>query len=97
VINSRTARASVLIPLVVLVATSLGHDPAALAFVSTAAAGFCLTLTVSAKPVLMFSRLDRPTYEPRDLLRLSRVLLPLHLALLLAFAFLVWPLLGLQP
>jgi sodium-dependent dicarboxylate transporter 2/3/5 len=97
VINSRTARASVLIPLVVLVATSLGHDPAALAFVSTAAAGFCLTLTVSAKPVLMFSRLDRPTYEPRDLLRLSRVLLPLHLALLLAFAFLVWPLLGLAP
>jgi sodium-dependent dicarboxylate transporter 2/3/5 len=97
VINSRTARASVLIPLVVLVATTLGHDPAALAFVSTAAAGFCLTLTVSAKPVLMFSRLDRPTYEPRDLLRLSRTLLPLHLALLLAFAFLVWPLLGLQP
>ncbi|MCG8350011.1 MAG: hypothetical protein MI924_19780, partial [Chloroflexales bacterium] len=47
------------------------------------------------KPMAMFSQLKQPTYQPRDLLRLSGVLLPVHFVLLLAFAFLVWPLMGL--
>lgn len=95
VINSRTARSTVLVPIVVLLGASAGVDPALLAFVSTAAAGFCLTLPVSAKPVLLFSALERPTFAPADLLRLSRVLLPAHLVVLVLFAFTVWPALGL--
>jgi solute carrier family 13 (sodium-dependent dicarboxylate transporter), member 2/3/5 len=94
-ITSRTARSSVLVPIVVLLALSLGYNPTTMAFLSTAAAGFCLTLPVSAKPVAMFSQLSEPTYAPRDLLRLSGFLLPLHFVLLLAFAFWVWPLMGL--
>lgn len=95
VITSRTARASVLVPLVVLMASSLGYNPAALAFLSTAAAGFCLTLTVSAKPVTMFGQLDQETFSPGDLLRLSSVLIPLHVIIFAAFALIVWPLMGL--
>ncbi len=95
-ITSRTARSSVLVPIVVLLAVSLGYDPAGLAFLSTVAAGFCLTLMVSAKPVTMFSQLDIPTYTQQDLLRLSAILLPIHFGLLVVFAFLVWPLLGLD-
>jgi len=95
-ITSRTARSSVLVPLVVLVGLSLGYNPVLLAFLSTAAAGFCLTLPVSAKPVAMFANLDAPSYSPTDLLRLSSVLLPLHLALLLGFGLVVWPALGLD-
>jgi|GEM_PF-497464 len=94
-ITSRTARSSVLVPLVVLLGVSLGYNPTTLAFLSTAAAGFCLTLPVSAKPLAMFNQLKEPTYEPRDLLRLSGFLMPLHFGLLLAFAFGVWPVLGL--
>ncbi|MGH8931597.1 MAG: SLC13 family permease [Egibacteraceae bacterium] len=100
VITSRTARSSVLVPLVVLLAGSMHLDPTALAFLSTAAAGFCQTLAVSAKPVAMFSRLDSlPTghpYTAGDLLRLAAVLGPLHLVLLVLFAFTVWPALGLN-
>ncbi len=95
-INSRTARSSVLVPMVVLFAISLGFNATALAFISTAAAGFCLTLTVSAKPVMMFSQHDGDTFQQSDLLRLSAVLLPLHLLLLIIFAFFVYPLLGLD-
>lgn len=95
-ITSRTARSAVLVPLVVLVGLSLGYNPVLLAFLSTAAAGFCLTLPISAKPVAMFANLDVPSYSPADLLRLSSVLLPLHLALLLGFGLLVWPALGLD-
>ena len=70
-ITSRIARTSVLIPPVVLLGVSLGYNPTTLAFIATAAAGFCLTLPTSAKPVAMFSQLKGATYSPRDLLRLS--------------------------
>jgi anion transporter len=94
-ITSRTARSSVLIPLVVLFAASLGFNPTLLAFLSTAAAGFCLTLPVCAKPAMMFSQADGTTYNARDLLKLSSWLLPMHFILLLVFAFWIWPHLGL--
>lgn len=95
IITSRTARSSVLIPLVVLFAASLGLNPTLLAFLSTAAAGFCLTLPVCAKPAMMFSQAEGTTYDARDLLKLSGWLLPLHFILLLIFAFWVWPNMGL--
>ncbi len=95
-VQSRSARSSVLVPVVIPLALATGLDPAAVVFAATAAAGFCHTLTSSAKPVALFSDLDGvPTYSPRDLLRLSAVLAPLHGALVVAFALLVWPALGL--
>ncbi|MFD5316553.1 SLC13 family permease [Streptomyces sp. NPDC127098] len=98
VLQSRSARSSVLVPLVVASAAACGVDPVAAALASTAAAGFCHTLPASAKPVALFADVpDTPTYTPRDLLRLSAVLGPLTAALVLAFALAVWPLLGVAP
>ncbi|MFI0357679.1 SLC13 family permease [Actinomadura sp. 9N407] len=96
VLQSRSARSSVLVPLVVAAAVGAGVSPAAAAFASTAAAGFCLTLPSSAKPVALFHQVEGvATYTSRDLLRISSVLAPLIVALVLAFALYVWPLLGL--
>jgi solute carrier family 13 (sodium-dependent dicarboxylate transporter), member 2/3/5 len=96
VVQSRSARSSVLVPIVVALAPAAGLAPAAVAFASTAAAGFCHTLPASAKPVAVFARVDDvDTYDRSDLLRLSRVLMPLHAVLVLAFALWVWPHLGL--
>ncbi|MEV7607194.1 SLC13 family permease [Paenarthrobacter sp. NPDC089322] len=96
VIQSRSARSAVLIPVVVASAAPMGVDPVAAAFASTAAAGFCHTLTSSAKPVAIFAETDgQPNYEPADLLRLSAWLGPLSAVLVLLFSFTVWPLLGL--
>lgn len=95
VLQSRSARSSVLVPLVVAAAVGAGVNPVAAALASTAAAGFCHTLPASAKPVTLFADLPgTPTYTPRDLLRLSAVLAPLTAALVLLFALAVWPLLG---
>lgn len=94
-ITSRTARSSVLIPLVIVLGFALGLNPVALAFLSTVAAGFCLTMPVSAKPLALFSQIDPQPFLPRHLSILSLVLLPLHVVLLLAFALYVWPLAGL--
>jgi di/tricarboxylate transporter len=86
----------VLIPLVVALAPAVGLSPAAVAFASTAAAGFCHTLPSSAKPVALFAKVeDTETYAPRDLLRLSAVLAPVSAGLVLLFSVAVWPLLGL--
>jgi len=96
VIQSRSARSAVLIPIVVASAAPMGVDPMAAAFASTAAAGFCHTLTSSAKPVAIFAGTDaEPHYQPADLLRLSAWLAPLSAAVVLLFSFAVWPVLGL--
>ncbi|WP_053756115.1 SLC13 family permease [Streptomyces sp. AS58] len=95
VLQSRSARSSVLVPLVVAAAVGAGVNPVAAALASTAAAGFCHTLPASAKPVTLFADIPgTPTYTPRDLLRLSAVLAPLTAVLVLIFAVAVWPLLG---
>ncbi|MFJ2005933.1 SLC13 family permease [Streptomyces chartreusis] len=95
VLQSRSARSSVLVPLVVAAAVVAGVNPVAAALASTAAAGFCHTLPASAKPVALFSDLPgTPTYTPRDLLRLSAVLAPSTAAIVLLFAVVVWPVLG---
>ncbi|WP_461059555.1 SLC13 family permease [Streptomyces pseudoechinosporeus] len=95
VLQSRSARSSVLVPLVIAAAVGAGVNPVAAALASTAAAGFCHTLPASAKPVTLFAEIPgTPTYTSRDLLRLSAVLAPLTAALVLLFALAVWPLLG---
>jgi solute carrier family 13 (sodium-dependent dicarboxylate transporter), member 2/3/5 len=95
-VQSRSARSSVLIPLVVPAALAVGMNPVALAFASTAAAGFCHTMPSSAKPAAMFARLDQaPTYAPRDLLKLSVLLGPAVGVLVVLFALFGWPALGL--
>jgi anion transporter len=97
VLQSRSARSAVLIPIVVAVAPTVGIDPLAAAFISTAAAGFCLTLTSSAKPVAMFAATDEiPGYTSRDLRRVSAVLAPVSAILIAIFAFQLWPALGLS-
>ncbi|MER5491800.1 SLC13 family permease [Streptomyces sp. NPDC002490] len=94
-LQSRSARSSVLVPLVVAAAASAGVNPVAAALASTAAAGFCHTLPASAKPVTLYSDVPGiPTYTPGDLLRMSAVLAPLTAVLVLLFAVAVWPLLG---
>lgn len=98
VLQSRSARSSVLVPLVIAAAAGAGVDPVSAALASTAAAGFCHTLPASAKPVALFSDVPGvPTYAPRDLLRLSAVLGPLTAGVVLLFALAVWPLLGVAP
>lgn len=95
VLQSRSARSSVLVPLVIAAAVGAGVNPVAAALASTAAAGFCHTLPASAKPVTLFAEIPgTPTYTSHDLLRLSTVLAPLTAALVLLFALAVWPLLG---
>lgn len=92
-ITSRSARGAVIAPLVILLALSMELDPRILAWVTAAGIGYCITLVVSAKPLAMFQQMggDQPAYSASDLARLSGVLAPLHMGLILLFAIFYWP------
>jgi sodium-dependent dicarboxylate transporter 2/3/5 len=91
VIPSRTARVVVLIPAVVLPSSALDLDPAVLILTVTLGSGFCQTFVVSAKPITIFAGAARGMIGPGDLLRLSALLAPMMLVVLLLFALVVWP------
>jgi di/tricarboxylate transporter len=94
VVTSRTARVVVLIPVLALPLAGFGYDSSALILLVAVGTGFCQTLPVSAKAVALYAALKQPTYSPKDLAVLSCALLPIHLVLLVVFALVVWPLLG---
>lgn len=94
-VQSRSARSSVLIPIVLALAVPAGVNPVSAALASTAAAGFCLTLTSSAKPVALFAGVDDvATFDRRGLLRFAAVMGPLTIGVILAAVLWLWPLLG---
>lgn len=94
VIHSRTARVSILLPPILILAQTSGISPVTAMLVTVSATGFCQTLMISAKPVALFGRLAGDSYGARDLARLSAVLLPLHFLLVMLFAAIVWPAIG---
>lgn len=95
VVQSRTARATVLLPVVLVVALGAGINPVAAALASTAAAGFCLTLTSSAKPVAMFASVDGvQSFDRASLLALAAMTAPVVVGVTLLAAAWLWPALG---
>ncbi len=91
VINSRTARAAVLIPALSLPIAGFGHDVTLMVLVTVLGTGFCQTLMVSAKPVVIFGNAQGTTFTQSDLTRLAIPLLPIKALLIIGFALFVWP------
>lgn len=94
--TSHTARAVALIPALLYLGNSLQLNPTAVLFISTVGMDYCLTFPVSSKALLMFQELEGETYKPADLLRLSSVLLLVHLGLIVLFYYTYWRWIGLQ-
>ncbi len=93
--TSHTARAAALVPPILYLANSLDLNPIAVLFISTVGMDYCLTFPVSSKALLMFQELEVETYQPADLLRLSSVLLLVHLGLIVIFYYCYWRWIGL--
>lgn len=93
--TSHSARAAALVPALLYLANSLKLNPIAVMFISTVGMDYCLTFPVSSKALLMFQELEGATYQPADLLRLSAVLIPAHLGLMVLFYFGYWQWIGL--
>ena len=94
VMTSHAARAAALVPPLIVLAGSFELDPVAVVFIGTVGMNYCLTLPVSSKALLMFQG-SESGIRAADLLRLSAVLAPLHLALVMAFYLGYWRFVGL--
>lgn len=93
--TSHAARAVALTPAVLYLADSLQLNPVALIFISTVGMDYCLTFPVSSKALLVYQDFEGETFKPADLLRLSAVLLPVHMALIVLFYYGYWRWIGL--
>lgn len=94
-ITSHAARAAALVPPLIALAATLKVDATALVFIGTVGMNYCQTLPVSSKALLMFQG-EEAGLRPADLLRLSVVLAPAHLLLMIAFYFGYWRWVGLS-
>jgi len=94
--TSHVARTAALAPPFILMAQAAGLDPLAVLFVATVGMNYCLTLPVCSKALLLFQDVEGATFQPRDLLRLSAVLAPLNLLLMIVTYFGWWKWTGLS-
>lgn len=94
--TSHAARTAALLPPLLLLAAELDINPVGVAFLATVGINYCLTFPVSSKALLMFQEMDRENRMPADLLRLSAILMPVHLLLMLLFYFGYWSHTGLS-
>ena len=93
--TSHAARAAALVPPLLYLAGSLDLNPVAVLFIGTVGMDYCLTFPVSSKALLMFQEAGGETYQPADLLRLSSVLLIVHLVMIVLFYYGYWQWTGL--
>ena len=93
--TSHAARAVALVPPLLYLASSMDLNPVAVLFIGTVGMDYCLTFPVSSKALLMFQEAGTETYQPADLLRLSAVLLIVHVALIVLFYYGYWQWTGL--
>ena len=94
--TSHTARAAALVPPLLYLASSLNLNPVAVMFLSTLGMDYCLTFPVSSKALLVYQELDEDGFKPKDLLRLSSVLIVIHLVLMVLFYYTWWRWVGLS-
>jgi len=94
--TSHTARAVALVPPLLYLASSLDINPVAVMFIGTVGMDFCLTFPVSSKAILLFQEAEDGAFETSDLLRLSAVLLPVHVVMIVIFYYGYWQWVGLS-
>lgn len=94
--TSHAARAVALVPPILYLANSLNLDPMAVLFISTVGMDYCQTFPVSSKALLMFQESGIESFDPADLLRLSAVLFPVHVVLIVLFYYGYWQWVGLS-
>lgn len=95
-ITSHVARTAALAPPFLQLADTAELNPMGVLFLATVGMNYCLTFPVSSKALLMFQDAGGETFRSKDLIRLSMTLMPLHLALMIAFYFLFWRWMGLR-
>lgn len=95
-ITSHTTRAIVFIPGLLLFSETIGVNPATVVFLSLIGMNYCVTVPVSSKALLLFYEEGEISYDARDLLRVSAILMPIYIIIVMFFYFSYWQWTGMQ-
>ena len=91
-LTSHTARVAALLPPLLALASEVGWNPTIVVLVTVIGIDYCLTFPVSSKAILLYE-LDQT--QAADLFRLSLLLMPIYLLLMIIFYFMWWQPMGL--
>jgi anion transporter len=89
-ITSHTTRAIVFIPGLLLFSETIGINPSAVVFISLIGMNYCVTVPVSSKALLLFYEESNVSYDARELLKTSMILMPLYIIVMMVFYFTYW-------
>ena len=95
-ITSHTTRAVVFIPSLLVLCQTVGANPAAAVFLSLIGMNYCITFPVSSKALLLFYEDGDISYDAKQLIKLSAVLMPLYIILMMVFYYTFWKWTGLD-
>ncbi|MCR8845185.1 SLC13 family permease [Paenibacillus sp. SC116] len=95
-ITSHTTRAVVMIPGLIVFGQSLGLNETAIVFLSLVAMNYCVTFPVSSKALLLFYEDEEVAYDAKDLLKLSMIMLPIYVLVMIVFYYTYWNWTGLS-
>ncbi|WP_261378444.1 SLC13 family permease [Paenibacillus agilis] len=95
-ITSHTTRAVVMIPGLIVFGQSLGLNETAIVFLSLVAMNYCVTFPVSSKALLLFYEDEEVAYDAKDLLKLSMIMMPVYVLVMIVFYYTYWNWTGLS-
>jgi anion transporter len=89
-ITSHTTRAVVFIPGLLLFSETIGVNPATVVFLSLIGMNYCVTFPVSSKALLLFFEEGDVSFDAKQLIKISAVLMPLYIVTIVVFYFTFW-------
>ncbi|WP_339181890.1 SLC13 family permease [Oceanobacillus sp. FSL W7-1293] len=89
-ITSHTTRAIVFIPGLLLFSETIGVEPSTVVFLSLVGMNYCVTFPVSSKALLLFYEEAGISYDADKLLKISAILMPVYITIMMLFYFSFW-------
>jgi len=89
-ITSHTTRAVVMIPSFLVLSQTLDLNATAVVFLSLVGMNYCVTFPVSSKALLLFYEDEKISYSAKDLIKLSLVLMPIYIVVMVCFYYTYW-------
>lgn len=94
-ITSHTTRAVVMTPAFIVLSQILGLHAPSVVFLTLVGMNYCITFPVSSKALLLFYEDEHVSYQAKDLVKLSIVLMPVYIVVMLLFYYSYWKWTGL--
>ncbi|MGK9043877.1 SLC13 family permease [Mammaliicoccus vitulinus] len=95
-VTSHTTRAVVFVPLFLLFSDMFNLNPVAVVFITLMGTNYCVTFPVSSKALLLFYEQDKKPFKNKDLAKVSSILMPIYMLMMIACYYFWWQYTGLS-